>query len=69
MAKNIDLYFSLLLQVLVGNSSGSKSLLRLGMDGAGFERPRPSFLAASILSIKFHEMVTSLASILKIFDF
>ncbi|KAG0712609.1 Transmembrane protein 62 [Chionoecetes opilio] len=45
------------LQVLVGNSSGSKSLLRVGMEGAGFERPRPSLLAATLLSMNFHEMV------------
>lgn len=44
------------LQVLVGNASGSKSLLRVGMDGAGFERPRPSLLAATFLSFSFHEM-------------
>ncbi|XP_050693122.1 transmembrane protein 62-like [Eriocheir sinensis] len=44
------------LQVLVGNASGSKSLLRVGMDGAGFERPLPSLLAASVLSINFHDM-------------
>ncbi|KAK8403708.1 hypothetical protein O3P69_000065 [Scylla paramamosain] len=44
------------LQVLVGNTSGSKSLLRMGMDGTGFERPQPSLLATSLLSVNFHDM-------------
>ncbi|MPC83812.1 hypothetical protein E2C01_078530 [Portunus trituberculatus] len=26
------------------------------MDGTGFERPQPSFLATSLLSVNFHDM-------------
>ncbi|KAK8744460.1 hypothetical protein OTU49_000817 [Cherax quadricarinatus] len=44
------------LQVLVGNSSGSKTLLRIGMEGAGFLRPQPSYLGSLILSIKLHDV-------------
>ncbi|XP_068217360.1 transmembrane protein 62-like isoform X1 [Palaemon carinicauda] len=44
------------LQVLVGNSSGSKTLLRIGSNGAGFELPKPSFLAGIILSLKVHDV-------------
>ncbi|XP_042204049.1 transmembrane protein 62-like isoform X2 [Homarus americanus] len=44
------------LQVLVGNSSGSKSLLRVGKEGAGFVRPQPSYFGSFILSINLHDM-------------
>ncbi|XP_045615253.1 transmembrane protein 62 isoform X2 [Procambarus clarkii] len=44
------------LQVLVGNSSGSKTLLRIGMEGAGFLRPQPSYFGSLILSIKLHDV-------------
>ncbi|XP_071546488.1 transmembrane protein 62-like isoform X2 [Panulirus ornatus] len=44
------------LQVLVGNSSGSKTLLRVGMEGAGFVRPQPSYFGSIILSVKLHDV-------------
>ncbi|XP_064113455.1 transmembrane protein 62-like [Macrobrachium nipponense] len=46
------------LQVLVGNLSGSKTLLRIGSNGAGFELPKPSFLAGIILSLRVHDVVS-----------
>ncbi|XP_064111470.1 LOW QUALITY PROTEIN: transmembrane protein 62-like [Macrobrachium nipponense] len=48
------------LQVLIGfwlaNLSGSKTLLRIGSNGAGFELPKPSFLAGIILSLRVHDV-------------
>ncbi|KAK3873604.1 hypothetical protein Pcinc_021388 [Petrolisthes cinctipes] len=44
------------LQVLVLHTSGSKSLLRVGMPGVGFEHPRPTLIAPLLLSIKLHSL-------------
>ncbi|KAK7084922.1 hypothetical protein SK128_015365 [Halocaridina rubra] len=47
------------IQVLVGNTSGTKTLLRVGMAGAGFEYPTPSPVSALILTVKLHDIVSA----------
>ncbi|XP_027212478.2 transmembrane protein 62 [Penaeus vannamei] len=43
------------LQILIGNTSGSKTLLRIGTEGAGFAQPHPSRIGTIMLTINLHD--------------
>lgn len=46
------------LQILIGNTSGSKTLLRIGTEGAGFAQPHPSRIGTIMLTINLHDAVS-----------